>query len=63
MNVTEKIFALHDVDGAGAVRTGDIIRISVDWIMASEASWHVSSPFPFVSRIPSTHTVGCLTME
>ncbi|KAK8117201.1 uncharacterized protein PG998_005482 [Apiospora kogelbergensis] len=40
MNVTEKIFALHDVDGAGAVRTGDIIRISVDWIMASEASWH-----------------------
>ncbi|KDN65687.1 putative aconitase family protein [Colletotrichum sublineola] len=40
MNVTEKIFALHDLSHAGYVRTGDIITISVDWVMASEASWH-----------------------
>ncbi|KAK8131833.1 aconitase family protein [Apiospora kogelbergensis] len=40
MNVTEKIFALHDVSHAGQVKTGDTIRVSVDWIMASEASWH-----------------------
>ncbi|KAG7038209.1 aconitase family protein [Colletotrichum scovillei] len=40
MNVTEKIFALHDVTRTGWVRTGDTIRVSVDWIMASEASWH-----------------------
>ncbi|KAL0940267.1 3-isopropylmalate dehydratase large subunit 2 [Colletotrichum truncatum] len=40
MNVTEKIFALHDVDQPGWVRTGDIIRVSVDWVMASEATWH-----------------------
>ncbi|KAF9874425.1 aconitase family protein [Colletotrichum karsti] len=40
MNVTEKIFALHDVDRRGWVRTGDMIRVSVDWVMASEATWH-----------------------
>ncbi|KAF6834721.1 3-isopropylmalate dehydratase large subunit 2 [Colletotrichum plurivorum] len=40
MNVTEKIFALHDVTRPGWVRTGDTIRVSVDWIMASEATWH-----------------------
>ncbi|KAK1996796.1 aconitase family protein [Colletotrichum falcatum] len=40
MNVTEKIFALHDLSHGGYVRTGDIITISVDWVMASEASWH-----------------------
>ncbi|GKT68748.1 aconitase family protein [Colletotrichum tofieldiae] len=40
MNVTEKIYALHDVTRTGWVRAGDIIRVSVDWIMASEASWH-----------------------
>ncbi|KAK2036641.1 3-isopropylmalate dehydratase large subunit 2 [Colletotrichum somersetense] len=40
MNVTEKIFALHDVDHKGWVIAGDTIRIFVDWIMASDASWH-----------------------
>ncbi|KAF6838638.1 3-isopropylmalate dehydratase large subunit 2 [Colletotrichum musicola] len=40
MNVTEKIFALHEVTRPGWVRTGDTIRVSVDWIMASEATWH-----------------------
>ncbi|EHK17249.1 uncharacterized protein TRIVIDRAFT_41788 [Trichoderma virens Gv29-8] len=39
MNVTEKIFAMHAIDSKGFVRTGDTIRVSLDWIMASEASW------------------------
>ncbi|KAI1866711.1 uncharacterized protein JN550_007564 [Neoarthrinium moseri] len=40
MNVTEKIFALHDVESKGWVRPGEMIRVAVDWIMASEFSWH-----------------------
>ncbi|KAF2176149.1 aconitase family protein [Zopfia rhizophila CBS 207.26] len=40
MNVTEKIFALHDVSRKGWVRPGETILVSVDWILASEASWH-----------------------
>ncbi|CAK7234870.1 hypothetical protein SBRCBS47491_009095 [Sporothrix bragantina] len=39
MNVTEKIFAVHDIDGKGYVKSGETIRVSIDWIMASEASW------------------------
>ncbi|KAK7926607.1 hypothetical protein PG985_003605 [Apiospora marii] len=40
MNVTEKIFALHDVEPKGWVKPGQMIRVRVDWIMASEFSWH-----------------------
>ncbi|KAH7025837.1 3-isopropylmalate dehydratase large subunit 2 [Microdochium trichocladiopsis] len=40
MNVTEKIFAFHDVESKGWVRPGEMIRVSVDWIMSSEQSWH-----------------------
>lgn len=42
MNVTEKIFAFHDVESKGWVRPGEMIRVGVDWIMSSEQSWHVS---------------------
>lgn len=42
MNITEKIFALHDVETKGWVKPGQMIRVRVDWIMASEFSWHVS---------------------
>lgn len=52
MNVTEKIFALHDVTRTGWVRTGDTIRVSVDWIMASEASWHVCLHVTLTSKSP-----------
>jgi homoaconitase/3-isopropylmalate dehydratase large subunit len=41
MTVTEKIFAMHAVDSKGYVKTGETIRVSLDWIMASEASWAV----------------------
>ncbi|KAH6604405.1 aconitase family [Trichoderma cornu-damae] len=39
MTVTEKIFAMHAIDSKGYVRTGETIRVSLDWIIASEASW------------------------
>ncbi|KAI1083697.1 hypothetical protein F5B20DRAFT_528141 [Whalleya microplaca] len=39
MTLTEKIFAIHDIEPKGYVRTGETIRVSIDWIMASEASW------------------------
>lgn len=42
MTLSEKIFAAHDVNRTGEVRPGDMIRVDVDWIMASELSWLVS---------------------
>jgi homoaconitase/3-isopropylmalate dehydratase large subunit len=39
MTVAEKIFAAHDVSGKGEVKPGDVIRLDVDWVMASELSW------------------------
>jgi hypothetical protein len=41
MTLSEKIFAAHDIDQKGFVTPGDVVRVSVDWIMASELSWHV----------------------
>lgn len=40
MTLSEKIFAAHDLQSRGEVKAGDLIRVSVDWIMASELSWH-----------------------
>jgi hypothetical protein len=42
MTLSEKIFAAHDIGQKGFVTPGDVVRVSVDWIMASELSWHVS---------------------
>lgn len=42
MTLSEKIFAAHSVDRTGQVKPGDMIRVDVDWIMASELSWKVS---------------------
>ena len=39
MTLAEKIFAAHDVSQKGEVRPGDVIRLDVDWVMASELSW------------------------
>lgn len=41
MTLSEKIFAAHDVDRKGEVKPGDVVRVNVDWIMASELSWFV----------------------
>ncbi|EXJ75019.1 uncharacterized protein A1O5_01715 [Cladophialophora psammophila CBS 110553] len=39
MTLAEKIFAAHDIDQRGEVKPGDVIRVDVDWILASELSW------------------------
>lgn len=39
MTLTEKLFAMHDVRSTGSVKPGQVIRVAVDWIMASELSW------------------------
>lgn len=41
MTLSEKIFAMHDVAQNGSVKVGDLIRVDVDWVIASEASWAV----------------------
>jgi hypothetical protein len=41
MTLSEKIFAAHDIDRKGEVKPGDVVRVNVDWIMASELSWMV----------------------
>lgn len=45
MTMSEKIFAVHDLNHEGLVAPGDIIRVSVDWILASEVSWAVDLLF------------------
>ncbi|KAF9690425.1 hypothetical protein EKO04_011558 [Ascochyta lentis] len=41
MNLTEKIFGHHALSGASkeGVRTGDLVRVAIDWIIASEVTW------------------------
>lgn len=45
MTLSEKILALHDVNQEGFVVPGQLIRVDVDWVIASEASWAVSTHF------------------
>ncbi|PYH96148.1 hypothetical protein BO71DRAFT_186014 [Aspergillus ellipticus CBS 707.79] len=45
MTLSEKIFTHHllsDNESVG-VKAGDVIRVSVDWIIASELSWMVTN--------------------
>lgn len=48
MTLSEKIFADHDIQQRGFVKAGDLIRVDVDWVMASEASWAVRGPLNFL---------------
>lgn len=41
MTLSEKIFAAHDIDRKGEVKPGDMVRVSVDWVMASDLTWNV----------------------
>jgi hypothetical protein len=45
MTLSEKIFAAHDIERRGELKPGDMVRVDVDWVMASEISWSVSSFF------------------
>lgn len=42
MTLSEKIFAAHDTKRRGEVKPGDVIRVDVDWVIASELSWSAS---------------------
>lgn len=44
MNLAQKIFAHHAINGCATegLQLGDVARVSVDWIMASELSYRVS---------------------
>lgn len=39
MTLTEKIFAHHDILRRGTISPGTTISVSIDWILASDASW------------------------
>jgi hypothetical protein len=41
MTLEEKILAHHVINGKGWVAPGDCIRVDVDWVIASDASWKV----------------------
>ena len=43
MTLSEKIFASHDMERRGVLKPGDMVRVDVDFVMASELSWQVSS--------------------
>lgn len=43
MTLSEKIFAMHDITRKGFVVPGELIRVDVDWVIASEVSWAVRS--------------------
>lgn len=47
MTLSEKIFAMHDIDQKGYVEPGQMIRVDVDWVIASEASWAVCTYITF----------------
>jgi hypothetical protein len=51
MNLTEKILSHHatSAPSPGGVTTGDLITVTVDWIIASELSWTVSCLFSILS--------------
>jgi len=42
MTLSEKILSAHDIERRGELKPGDMVRVDVDWIMASELSWAVS---------------------
>lgn len=45
MTLAQKIFAQHVVGGCDStgLQLGDVVRTNVDWVIASELSWEVSS--------------------
>jgi hypothetical protein len=44
MTLAQKILSHHTVDGCPVegVRAGDVIRVALDWVIASELTWTVS---------------------
>ncbi len=44
MTLAEKIFAHHTIGGCPVegIQVGDVVRVSIDWVIASELTWTVS---------------------
>jgi homoaconitase/3-isopropylmalate dehydratase large subunit len=47
MTLAQKIFAQHVLGQKpeGGLEAGDVVRVGIDWILASELSWQVSDPY------------------
>jgi hypothetical protein len=47
MTLAEKIFAHHTLGGCSVegIKPGDVVRVCIDWIIASELTWSVSHSF------------------
>lgn len=58
MTMSEKILAAHDVERKGEVKPGDVIRVDVDWILASELSWKVRA-----SHLTCLRGMGCANVN
>ena len=45
MTLSQKILAHHAIGNtAGALAVGDLVRVSIDWVISSELAWAVSRP-------------------
>lgn len=53
MTIAEKIFAHHAVGEIPpqGLSAGDVIRVGLDWVLASELSWDVSDPGVRLKRV------------
>jgi hypothetical protein len=61
MNLAQKIFAHHTIGGCPieGLAIGDVVRVGVDWIIASELSWSVSHYYTTsVVREPTNAPTG-----
>jgi hypothetical protein len=61
MNLAQKIFAHHTIGGCAieGLAIGDVVRVGVDWVIASELSWSVSWHMRLRSlKTPVNATIG-----
>lgn len=66
MTLAEKIFAHHAVGEfpQGGLSAGDVIRVGIDWVLASELSWNVSNSLgPRRLRILTTSSIWHKSMS
>lgn len=52
MTLSEKIFAHHTISSMSAegLAVGDLVRVSVDWVISSELAWAVRTLMQFCAR-------------
>jgi hypothetical protein len=64
MTLAEKIFAQHVVGEkpAKGLAAGDVVRVGIDWILASELSWQVSTMRVYIYLSVDSFTCSCVYM-